>query len=412
MPDKLDAYLAKHKDDPIRLLQDLIRIPTVNPPGVHYRDFVAFAKRHLASLGLATRVVTVPASYASRFIADADKYPRPSLIGMLDVGASKTVHFNCHYDVVPAAGKWRFGHFEPKVQGGWVYGRGSGDMKGAIASICFALQALKDLRITPKVNVEVSFTPDEETGGDLGAGYIARHGRLKADYAVVCEGGSDDGVGVGHNGVLWLEAAIEGKAAHASAPQNGVNACEKMAGVVMQLQSLKPKLDKHTFCPPSGKKMRATMNIGGVFSVGDGAKINTVPAMACFSIDRRVLPGEKFRDAEKELRGAMTIAARHEKARMSVQRLLAIEPCFVDPAGALPQAFARVLGAVGRRKSRFTVTSGFTDMHFFAREAGIPTIGYGPSGQRGHAIDERTRIADVLQCAKVYAQFVTNWAGE
>lgn len=413
MTEKLDSYLQKHKGSLVRLLQDLVRIPTVNPPGMNYLDFVTRAKRHLACLGLTTRIVSVPTSYARKFVANADEYPRASLIGRLDVGAPRTIHFNCHYDVVPAAGQWRYGPFEPKVHQGWIYGRGVSDMKGAIASLCLVLQAFKDLKIKPKVNVEVSFTPDEETGGDLGAGYIVRHGHVHADYAVVCEGGSGADVGVGHNGVLWLQAAIAGKAAHASAPEEGINAFEKMAALTMELQPLKARFDKRFFKAPGGRKMHPTINIGGVFGVGDGAKVNTVPAEARFTIDRRITPGEKLRDADKELRDGLRAAGRRiPQLRMSVKQLLAIEPCFVDPAGDLPQAFARAVKVVHRGKTGFGITRGFTDMHFFARDGSIPTIGYGPSGVKAHAIDERTRLADLLQCAKVYTRFLTDWAGE
>jgi len=102
----------------------------------------------------------------------------------------KTVHFNAHYDVVPVSGRWRHGNaFNPAVEDGWIYGRGTADMKGAIASIVFALQALRATGARPIFNVEVSFTADEETDSALGAGWVADHGRLRADYAVVGEGG-------------------------------------------------------------------------------------------------------------------------------------------------------------------------------------------------------------------------------
>lgn len=82
------------------------------------------------------------------------------------------------------------------------------------------------------MNVELSLTPDEETGGALGAGYLARRGYLHADYAIVCEGAAGRNVGIGHNGVIWFLAAVVGKAAHAASPEAGINAFEKMAAPV------------------------------------------------------------------------------------------------------------------------------------------------------------------------------------
>jgi succinyl-diaminopimelate desuccinylase len=413
MAGRIDAWLDRQGTAIVRFLQDLIRIPTINPPGENYLRFVTAAQPHLRALGMTTRIVRVPTAYAQRFVLNAADYPRAALIGRLDIGAPRTLHFNCHYDVVPAAGQWRFGPFDPKVQGGWLYGRGSSDMKGAIAAVCFALRALRTLKIQPQMNIELSLTPDEETGGDLGAGFITREGHVRADYAIVCEGGGGREVGVGHNGVLWLEAAVLGKAAHASSPDAGINAFEKMAALAMQLQPLKDKLSKRSFKAPNGKKMVPTLSPGGTFSVGPGAKVNTVPAAATFSMDRRITPGEKLRDAEKELRGAIRAAARHiPQLKVNLTRLLAIDPCHVDPSGPLPQAFARAMQARQRGKVSLSVSRGFTDMHFFAKDAKLPTIGYGPGGRNYHAIDEAARIKDLLACAKVYANFLTTWPGE
>lgn len=413
MAGKVDTWLDRQGSTITRLLQEITRIPTVNPPGENYLRFVSAMQPHLRDLGMTTRIIRVPTAYAERYVPHAADYPRAAIIGRLDVGAAKTVHFNCHYDVVPAAGKWRYGPFEPKVQGGWIYGRGGSDMKGAIAALCMAVRALKVLKIQPRMNIEVSLTPDEETGGDLGAGYIAREGHVRADYAIVCEGGSGSNVGVGHNGVLWLEATVLGKAAHAASPDAGINAFEKMAALAMHLQPLKDKLGKRLFKAPNGKKMYPTLSPGGVFSVGAGAKVNTVPATATFSMDRRITPSETLREAEKELRGTIRAAThRIPKLKVSLARLLAIEPCYVDPAGDLPQAFARSVRAVHRGKPGFSVNSGFTDMHFFVNEAKVPTLGYGPGGRNCHAIDEAVQIKDLLACAKVYAHFLTDWAGE
>jgi succinyl-diaminopimelate desuccinylase len=410
MAARVEAYIERHSACLKQLLAELVRIPTVNPPGQNYLPFVRAVQPQLRSLGMKTEIVRVPAAYARRFIANADEYPRASLIGRLDAGADRTLHFNCHYDVVPAAGNWRYGPFEPKERRGWIYGRGSSDMKGAIAAVCFALRALRDLNIRPRMNVEVSLTPDEETGGDLGAGHVVRQGHVKADYAIVCEGGSGREVGCGHNGVIWLEAAVAGKAAHASSPQDGVNAFEKMAALVMHLQSLKTGFGRRAFRAPNGKKMHPTLNIGGVFAVGEGAKVNTVPALATFTMDRRVTPGERLSDAERELRAAVRAAGKQvRKLRVSLSRLLAIDPCHVDPAGELPRAFAAAVREVRGGRIGFSVSRGFTDMHFFVKDAGIPTIGYGPGGRHAHAIDEAVRVRDLVACAKVYARFMAEW---
>ena len=186
-----------------------------------------------------------------------------------------------------------------------------------------------------------------------------------------------------------------------------------MAALTMELQKLKEAFTSRPFTPPSGRAMHPTLNLGGVFGVGPGAKVNTVPALATFTIDRRITPNETLREAERELRAAIR-SARHviPKFRAGVSRLLGIAPCLVNHQSPLPRAFARTVQAVRGRRTRFYVTAGFTDMHFFVVDGKIPTIGYGPKGENAHSVDERVQISDLIETAKIYAQFLSNWAGE
>src|SRR5690606_27693873 len=149
-------------------------------------------------------------------------------------GARRTLHFNAHYDVVPVSGGWRHGDpFSGALDGGWIYGRGTADMKGSIAALLLALRALSACGVEPRTNIEVSFTADEETDSALGAGWLVQHGPIEPDYAVVMEGGEQDAICCGHNGVVWLEVTVHGRAAHGSRPEQGVNALEKMAALVL-----------------------------------------------------------------------------------------------------------------------------------------------------------------------------------
>ena len=84
-----------------------------------------------------------------------------------------------------------------EIDGEWLYGRGADDMKDAIAALLFAIEALQETGIKPQFNIECSFTCDEETGGQLGAGYIVEEGLVHADYVVNCEGGSEMNIGNG-----------------------------------------------------------------------------------------------------------------------------------------------------------------------------------------------------------------------
>ena len=403
-------YIKDNQSSLCELLQELVRIPTVNPPGENYAEIVELLEGKCQSLGMKTRVVKVTKRRADEVISNAATHPRLNLIARWDVGAEKTVHFNAHYDVVPVAGKWRYNDpFSGKIDGDWLYGRGSDDMKDSIAAVLFAIEAVQKNELEPQFNIEVSFTCDEETGGQLGAGYIVEKGLVDANYIVNCEGGTEMNIGNGHNGVLWLEIDVHGKAAHGSQPDKGINAFEKTAELVSALQRVKRGLKSpdRAFKTNDGAERFPTMNIGGTFHGTDGDKVNTVPANLTFSIDRRVVPNEKLEFAELELREAIVGACEYyPDLKADVRAILRIEPCLTDTDSPLAQSFADAVRTVRFHQPKFKSTAGFTDLHYFAN-TGIPGIGYGPKGERGHAINERVHIPDLVRTCAIYAVFMT-----
>ncbi len=404
--EKVSSYLSRCEGKCVKFLQGLIQIPTVNPPGDCYQQCVSYLNTKLKSMGMKTQVIRVPINEQKKVTPHLMNYPRYNLIGRWNTGATKTLHFNAHYDVVPVSGEWKYGPFNPIVNDGWIFGRGAADMKGAIAACCFAIQAVIQCKQVPGINVEVSFTADEETGGELGAGYMVKKKLINPDYAVVCEGGSGKTIGCGHNGVLWLESVITGKSAHAAHPQNGINAFEKMSALVVHLNRWKKILKNRSYVSPNGRKMHPTINIGGVFEVGTGAKVNTVPSHASFSIDRRIIPSDSLRDGEREIKRVINEAKRQiPDLRVKTSSLLEIKPCLVDHSSYFPQTFSRVVSSVLGGRTQFNVCDGFTDMNRFVNSK-IITVGYGPGGKLNHGVDERAKVRNILQTARVYAKLM------
>ncbi len=408
------AYLDTQTDALSALLQKLVRIPTVNPPGENYERITSVLVDELEASGVKAKRWTVPASLAHSVLPpDQHDYPRYNVIGFLSAGGRKTVHFNAHYDVVPVSGKWRHDDpFSGEIDGGWIFGRGTGDMKGSMASLLFALRALRAARTPPLMNVEVSFTADEETDSALGSGWVVEHAPIEPDYAIVMEGGEREAVCCGHNGVVWLNVTVHGKAAHGSKPESGINALEKMSVLVLALEDYKRELARKTFRTPDGKAMVPTLNLGGVFSQGPGGKVNTVPALASFSIDRRVLATETVVNAERDLRAFLVSASRDiPDCRITIEKISENHPCYTAPTHPFFAAMAETVSRVRRTPAVFNVSSGFNDMHFFSHHLKIPTLGYGPGGENYHGVDEKTRVKDLLNTAKIYAEFLTTFAG-
>ena len=409
------AYIDRHRSDLLGRLQHLVGISTVNPPGENYAALTAWLAREMSGVGLSTRRYPIPRALLQKTLPpEQHAFPRFNLLGKLPVaGARRTIHFNAHYDVVPVSGAWRHGGaFSGKNDAGWIYGRGTADMKGSIASLLLALQSLRATRTAPRMNVEVSFTADEETDSILGTEWLVAHAPIRPDYAVVMEGGEANKVCCGHNGTVWLEVTVHGRAAHGSTPEKGVNALEKMAALVTALQDHQSELAHRTWRTPEGKTMRPTINVGGVFSCGDGAKINTVPAHASFTIDRRVLATENQAHAERDLRAFLAAAARKiPSCKITVRKISENFSCFSPPENPFFAAMAASVTRVRRTPSVFNVSTGFNDMHFFSHHLKIPTLGYGPGGQNEHAVDERAKISELLASAKIYADLLTTFSG-
>lgn len=226
------------------------------------------------------------------------------------------------------------------------------------------------------------------------------------------EGGEAGHVCCGHNGVVWLEVTVHGRAAHGSTPGAGVNALEKMSALVLLLGDYSRRLSRRTFTTPEGKVMHPTLNLGGVFGAGEGGKINTVPSLARFSIDRRVIAIETVAAAERETRAVLAAAARRiPGCRITVAKVSDNHPCYHAPRHPFFAAMARSVTRVRRAPTTFNVSTGFNDMHFFSHHLKIPTLGYGPGGANEHAIDERARVKDLVNTAKIYADLLATFGG-
>jgi succinyl-diaminopimelate desuccinylase len=408
-------FIDRHPNELIGRLQHLVGVPTINPPGENYVTITSWLRDELEAIGLRAQRFAIPAPLLRKTLPpELHEFPRFNVLGLLPVrGAKKTIHFNAHYDVVPVSGKWKHGSaFSGAVDGGWIYGRGTADMKGSIASLLTALQALRATGTPPRMNVEVSFTADEETDSALGTGWLVRHAPIRPDYAVVMEGGEGHAVCCGHNGTVWLEVTVHGRAAHGSTPEAGVNALEKMTGLVGALEEYKRLLARRTWRTPEGKMMRPTINVGGVFDCGEGAKINTVPALARFTIDRRVIAIENHLTAERELRAFLMAASRKiPQCRITVKKVSENYSCFSPPRHPIFAAMAACVTRIRHEKSTFNVSTGFNDMHFFSHHLKIPTLGYGPGGVDYHGVDERAKVKELLASAKIYAALLTTFAG-
>jgi succinyl-diaminopimelate desuccinylase len=402
---RFEKLLTAKKKSMIRFLSDFCAIPTVNPPGAEYERCVKFLEQKLKSIGLSTRIVRVPDKELKRLVPDGQGDPRLSLIARWDVGAKRTLLLTGHYDVVPATANWKTDPFVPVIKGNKLFARGSCDMKGSDTAAIFCVEAMKEAGLIPPCNIELAFTPDEETGGYPGLGWLVKSRAIKADAAILLEGGGGETVGYAHRGVVWAKVTVHGKPSHASRPKDGINALEKAIPVILQYKALEKVYARRTtrYNTPRKGQRNPTLMIGGVS--GGGTKINTVPDTFSFTIDRRLNPEDDARAVRAELQAVLKEAKRRDRSlKAEIEFPLYVESGHTVPEHRLCKIGLDAARAVQKHRPRLTMTLGFTDMHFLTNDAGIPTLGYGACGANYHADDEYVDVKSLSTAARFYAE--------
>jgi succinyl-diaminopimelate desuccinylase len=335
---------------------------------------------------------------------DYVEYERYIVIGRVGKGRP-VVQFNGHYDVVPPGQGWRKDPFRPWREGDRLYGRGSVDMKGGLASALLAVKSFLESNEASQGTIEIAFVPDEEIGGEAGTGYLVETGLSRPDYVLIPEPSGSGSVWIGHKGNLWAYIWVKGRQAHASSPWLGVNAFEYMVKVAdlfmeMYVPLLERKVSGYEYDDPRGA--RPTVTIGG--EVRGGAKINIVPGYYEFSVDRRTIVEENLDEVEEELSKVVTdIRNRLGNAVEIGYRVVSKSPpAFTDPNGPLVRAVVSSAEEVLKVRPRTVVCLGGLDMHYYTSK-GIETVAYGPGpSENAHKVDEYVSIREIKDVAKVF----------
>ena len=392
-------HLDGLRDGIVADLKDMIRIPTVNPPGTNYREFCEHAADRMRALNCDVDIVEVPVARSG----DAD-HPRFSLVGRYRGSDWNRpgLHLSGHYDTVPA-GKWSRDPLVPEEDDDRIYGLGASDMKGGLASIMGVVRALHETQTVLRDGLSFSFTPDEETGGEAGMGYLVESGHIEADVAILAEPSQPHFLRVGHKGALWLEIVSRGRTAAANVPHLGVNAFLKMVRVVNALEDLDAtlagRLTRSTVMTPPER--RSTICIGTV--VRGGLKTNMVPDECSIMIDRRLIPEESVPAARAEIQAILDrLAADDPELDVELVEHLAVEAAAIPTDSFLPTLVADVHERERGQRPAIGIVSGFNDSRFLIRGLGIPAITYGPGTTKtAHAPDEYVQVSDVMGAARV-----------
>ena len=393
----------------VEMVKEFIAIPTVNPPGLNYVEMVDEISGWCRRFGLGVEVIDVPGDVVAARSPESQNQPRKILFAYLgDRGAKPHIHFNGHYDVVPATGEWRVTEpFNPLVRDGRIYGRGASDMKGPLASILVALGALAEHRGELVGVASFSAVPDEEIGGGGGAGYLVEQKGRFADICIIGEPSGLSTIWDSHKGQAWLEVTVRGRSAHASTPWLGVNAFERACRLVVCLSEGYVKWlpsKRFTKLVPYEDAI-PVVTLGGV--VKGGGKVNIVPDALSFTVDRRTVPGETFEEVRSEFLDALFRCADSlgiPREDLEVKTIFAGEPCVMRDEG-FKMGFAEAVEDALGLKPVFKMCQGGLDMRYFV-SANISTLAYGGGeSSKAHAADEYANVSDLLGAAKVYALY-------
>lgn len=413
-----DAILTRidqSRADLIGLAQDLIRIPTLNPPGRNYREICDYLAARLLAKGWTVEMIR-----ATGAPGDSDTFPRWNMIARRDSGrAGDCVHFNSHHDVVEVGHGWTRDPFGGELDGDRLYGRGACDMKGGLAASLIAAESFIATHPDWRGAIEISATADEESGGYGGVAYLAERGYFSPDrvqHVLIPEPLHKDRICLGHRGVWWAEVETHGRIAHGSMPFLGDSAIRHMGAVLQEIEDrLYPLLATKTTAmpvvPPQARQ--STLNINSIHGgepeplPGDTSLPAPCVADRCrIVLDRRFLIEEALPEVKAELTAVLErVKARRPTFSYSIRDLFEVQPTMADRDAPVVRSTAAAIERVLGRVADYVVSPGTYDQKHIDRIGRLKNcIAYGPGLLHlAHQPDEWVGVQDMLDSAKVMA---------
>lgn len=373
----------------VSTLSEMVKISSESPPG-NEECICSFIKEKCESMGLKTQIVTF-------------KEKRPSLVATFSKGKKGQVKLlNGHTDTVTIGDRasWTEDPYGASIKGGRMYGRGTCDMKGGLASMLVALETIVNAGLEPNSNWIFTAVADEE---DLGRGTMAliSSGVINAaSFAIIGEPTNLEVV-TSHRGCLWLEVTAHGKAMHGSTPMPGTNSIIAVSNLVKQLGELYPVARiPYTVNDTS-------LNVG---TISGGTKINIVPEICSIGLDFRFgphyYPGLIISSLEKVLRKMEEDNPLIKFTLKIVQRRKAVDTP-VDHC--LVQKSLDILSNTLNKRATPIGIPYTTDGSMLAENLGIPLIIFGPGKTAlAHMADEYIELSDLENATKVFASLIMN----
>lgn len=393
--------LAADEKNLIPLVQALLRIPSINPPG-NTVAAAAFCLKQLDGIeGL--RVARIE--------------PKPDCINLnciIDLGApGPTLVFNGHLDTFPVGdeGTWTVPPLEGTLKDGRLLGRGVADMKSGVACEILAVRALAAARGQLGGRIVLSLVGDEETGGSFGTGYlVANVPEARGDAVLNADAGSPTVLRFGEKGYLWIELQAEGRASHGAHPHKGVSAIDALIRAITAIKTLEgpaPEVPAQVRAAVDAAGARAgadsgeirnltavTVNVG---VIEGGEAFNLVAGRALARLDVRIPAGLSVAEMQKRIAGRLTSVS-----GVSFTIMSSFEPAWTDPDHPIVRLALKNAAEASGEDVHLNYRLGYSDCRFY-RRAGMPAILCGPNAHNLGGPDEAVAVEDVHRVFRTIA---------
>ena len=377
---------------PVRdLLADLVRINSVNPEwgGPGEGAVADYVIRHFEEIGMPVeRQEVLPG--------------RPNVIATLPGrDRDRSLLFEVHMDTVGTEAM-TIDPFDPRIEDGRMWGRGSCDVKGSLAAIMQTLTQLKQVDYVPGVDVVMAAVVDEEHHF-RGVSALIDSFERKPEAAVVAEP-TEMNIACANKGVLRWRIVAHGKSAHSSKPDLGADAISAMADVVRAIADDAGRLRGHSH-PLVGSP---TCNVG---LIEGGEQVNFVPAHCAISLDRRLVPGEVIAEVMREYESLLEpVRQRHPKVQLEMEKPSVEDAAMETPVGE------KIVGDAGFVADHIGMTSKPIGVPYGCdctklSRAGIPAIIFGPGSiDQAHTADEWVPLHEVEFAMDFYQGLIVEYA--
>jgi acetylornithine deacetylase len=404
----VDAAIATGAERAFEFLARLVAAESTVGRESAAQEIVA---EELTRLGFDVEQLPVPeetAAAAPGGAAQLSYSGRPNVVGWLNRGARPSLLLNGHVDVVPAqADLWTSDPYRPRIEDGWLVGRGAGDMKGGFAMGLLALTALRD-RSPDAIAGELGFVSviEEECTGN-GTLAAAKAGVL-ADAVVLLEP-TDLNLLVGGVGILWVEITLTGVSAHAESADRAVNPIGSTPVILAALSKFEEQLRAEGGDSAfDGIASPYNVNVGTI-RAGDWP--SSVPGNAVLGVrigfPRAWSPDEAFQRITTEIMAAAAadpwLAHHPPDVRETGFRA---EGFLLDPGHPLVTSLARAHAAAQGAQPRPIVLGSTMDARYYLNQFGKPALAYGPVARNIHAANEAVELASIERGARTLARFI------